>query len=187
MEIGSKTFQEFVDDQLTNFCIVVTGAGGSLEDWVNGIDGELKHSSITSANNCFIRAYTLSDNILGKEGRVDLVLVFDPAAKPDMGKMAIWRIGWQGGISWAEDFIANYGKQYGWRADEDEPDEDEIPKPFVQLTGNDGNVFGIIGACSKALKRAGQEEKSKEFTTKAFNAGSYEAVLSLAMEYCDVA
>jgi hypothetical protein len=62
-----------------------------------------------------------------------------------------------------------------------------VSKPFVQLTGRDSNAFSIIGACSKALKRAGQEDKAKEFTTKAFNAASYEAILSLAMEYCYVA
>lgn len=28
-------------------------------------------------------------------------------------------------------------------------------KPKVKLTGTDGNVFSIIGAVSKALKRAG--------------------------------
>jgi hypothetical protein len=60
-------------------------------------------------------------------------------------------------------------------------------KPFVQLTGEDGNVFIIIGRCSKALKRAGQADKAKEFTDKAFAAGSYDEVLQLAMTYCDVA
>jgi hypothetical protein len=60
-------------------------------------------------------------------------------------------------------------------------------KPFVQLSGEDGNVFGIIGRCSKALKRAGLEDKAKEFTTKAFASESYDEVLRLAMEYCEVA
>ena len=62
----------------------------------------------------------------------------------------------------------------------------DIGKPYVQLSGEDGNVFSIIGRCSKALKRAGQEEKAKEFTDKAFGAGSYDEVLRLAMEYCYV-
>jgi len=59
-------------------------------------------------------------------------------------------------------------------------------KPEVQLTGEDGNVFNVIGRVSGALKRAGLPEKAKEFTTKAFSAGSYDEVLRLAMEYCEV-
>lgn len=59
-------------------------------------------------------------------------------------------------------------------------------KPFVQLTGQDGNVFIIISRVSGALKKDGQTDKAKEFTDKAFSAGSYDEVLQLAMEYCDV-
>ena len=62
----------------------------------------------------------------------------------------------------------------------------EIKKPFVQLTGEDGNVFSIIACVSKALNRVGQEDKAEEFRTKAFNAESYDAVLRLAMAYCKV-
>jgi hypothetical protein len=60
-------------------------------------------------------------------------------------------------------------------------------KPYVQLSGEDGNVFSIIGRCPKALKRAGQADKAGEFSTKAMSASSYDEVLRLAMEYCDVA
>lgn len=130
MEIGRKTFQEFVEDSKTNFSIVVLGAGAPLEEWVNGINGELKQSSITDAENCFTRAYTLSNNVLGAKGRCDLVLVFDPAVKPDMGKMALWRVGWNGAIGWTDDFIANHGADYGYAAaDEDGEDEQDVELP----------------------------------------------------------
>ena len=61
------------------------------------------------------------------------------------------------------------------------------PKPFVQLSGEDGNAFSIIGRCGGALKKAGQADKAKEFKDKAFASDSYDEVLRLAMEYCDVA
>ena len=63
----------------------------------------------------------------------------------------------------------------------------DLGKPFVQLTGEDGNVFSIIGRVSGALKKAGEDGKAKEFTEKAFESKSYNAVLRLATEYCDVA
>jgi hypothetical protein len=186
MEITTKTFQEFVTDQEEHFSIVVLGAGAPLEGWVNGIAGELKESSILPTEKCFTRAYTLSGNILGRKGRCDLVLVFDSEANPDMGKMALWRIGWKGSIEWTEDFIANHGNDYGAIAPEEEDDED-TSKPIVKLTGEDGNVFSIIGSVSGALKKAGQADKAKEFIEKAFESENYDAVLRLATEYCEVA
>lgn len=61
-----------------------------------------------------------------------------------------------------------------------------MDKPTVQLTGEDGNVFSIIGRVSKALKRAGQADKAKEFTEKAFASGSYGEVLQLCMDYVEI-
>jgi hypothetical protein len=61
-----------------------------------------------------------------------------------------------------------------------------MDRPYVQLTGEDGNVFSIIGKVSKALKRFGTPDKASEFRSKAMNAGSYDEVLCLAMDYCEV-
>jgi hypothetical protein len=59
-------------------------------------------------------------------------------------------------------------------------------KPTVQLSGEDGNAFFVIGRCSQALRKAGLEEDAKEFREKCLNAASYDEVLRLAMKYCDV-
>ena len=61
-----------------------------------------------------------------------------------------------------------------------------MEKPVVQLSGEDGNVFSIIGRVSKALKRAGQADKAKEFSEKAMNSQSYDAVLQLCFDYVEV-
>lgn len=62
----------------------------------------------------------------------------------------------------------------------------EADRPKVQLSENDGNVYGIIGKCKDALSRAGLKEKAAEFRQKALSAKSYDEVLTLAMEYCEV-
>jgi len=62
-----------------------------------------------------------------------------------------------------------------------------VEKPECQLTGQDGNVFSIIGRVSKTLKKAGMPEKAKEFTEKAFKSGSYDEVLRLCSDYVEVA
>lgn len=61
-----------------------------------------------------------------------------------------------------------------------------MDKPTVKLIGEDGNVFAIIGAVSKALKRAGQPEKAEEFRKRAFASESYGKVLTLMQEYVEV-
>ena len=61
-----------------------------------------------------------------------------------------------------------------------------MEKPTCKLIGTDGNVFSIIGKVSAVLKRAGQADKAKEFTEKAFNAGSYDEVLAMLDDYVEV-
>ena len=62
-------------------------------------------------------------------------------------------------------------------------DEAKADKPVCKLVGTDGNVFSIIGKVSKTLKRAGQQDRAKEFTSKAFKAKSYDEVLAMLFDY----
>jgi len=60
-------------------------------------------------------------------------------------------------------------------------------KPKVKLSEQNGNVFNLMGICSRALRDMGQGEKVKEMTNKITQtAKSYEEALSIMMEYCDV-
>jgi len=61
-----------------------------------------------------------------------------------------------------------------------------MDKPECQLTGEDGNVFAIIGRVAKTLTRAGQRDRAAEFRTKAMEQTSYDAVLRLCFDYVDV-
>lgn len=56
-------------------------------------------------------------------------------------------------------------------------------KPVV--TGPvDGNAFAIIGAVTKALRRAGQADKIDEFVGRA-KEGDYDNLLAVAQEYVE--
>lgn len=55
----------------------------------------------------------------------------------------------------------------------------------VQLVGNDGNAFAILGAVSKALKRAGENDAVAEFYAEA-TSGDYDHLLATAAEYVNV-
>lgn len=59
-------------------------------------------------------------------------------------------------------------------------------KPVAKLVGQDGNVFNLIGICTKALKRAGLYDQAKEMQEKCFQAESYHHAISIMGEYCDL-
>lgn len=63
---------------------------------------------------------------------------------------------------------------------------DPKTKPEVKLSGKDGNVFNLIGLCSKALKKAGQTDEAEQMVGECFKAGSYDEALQIMMKYCDV-
>jgi hypothetical protein len=64
---------------------------------------------------------------------------------------------------------------------------EEKPKPVVQLTGTDGNVFSIIGACTQAARRAGWTvAEVSGLRERLMGAGSYDGVLQQAMRELDV-
>jgi hypothetical protein len=65
-------------------------------------------------------------------------------------------------------------------------EEVEADKPQVQLTGTDGNVFALLGLCTRALRKAGQADQAKELAEKVMASGSYDEALALMAEYCEV-
>jgi hypothetical protein len=58
-------------------------------------------------------------------------------------------------------------------------------KPKVQLVGQDGNVFNLLGICVRALKKAGQHEKVQELQKRVWECGSYDEALSTMLEYVE--
>jgi len=64
--------------------------------------------------------------------------------------------------------------------------EDIKTKPFIQLSGEDGNAFFIMGRAMKALRKAGYtEEEIKQYETEA-TSGDYDNLLAVTMRWCDV-
>lgn len=60
-----------------------------------------------------------------------------------------------------------------------------FPEVEVELVGQDGNAFAILGAVSKALRRAGHEEAVQEFMDEA-TSGDYDHLLQTAMDFVEV-
>ena len=59
-------------------------------------------------------------------------------------------------------------------------------KPALQLSGEDGNAFSIIGRAIRALKDAGYSAAEVEEYRKDAMSGDYDHVLQTTMKWCDV-
>jgi len=66
--------------------------------------------------------------------------------------------------------------------------EKEMPKfdVDVQLVGRDGNAFAIMGAVSKALRRAGATAEEIAKYREESTSGDYDNLLRVAMEWVRV-
>ena len=58
-------------------------------------------------------------------------------------------------------------------------------KPKAQIIGADGNVFNLMGICSRALKNAGYRDESNEMINRITNSKSYDEALAIMCEYID--
>lgn len=63
---------------------------------------------------------------------------------------------------------------------------DELIKPDVQLIGKDGNAFSILSTVKKALREAGNSKEVIEAYDKQAMFGSYDHMLQVSMEFCNV-
>ena len=58
-------------------------------------------------------------------------------------------------------------------------------KPKMQLIGQDGNIFAIMGRASRLLKSSGQGEKAKEMRDRVMSCDSYQKALNIVSEYVE--
>jgi len=64
--------------------------------------------------------------------------------------------------------------------------EVKYPEVRVQLVGNDGNAFAIMGAVSSALRRAGVNREEIDQYKKESMSGDYDNLLRTAMKWVEV-
>jgi len=111
---------------LKQFGIVITGAGGELNEWATGIGEMLFNENITSDMNAFSQFGLILGNVAGSAGRTDAYFLFSESSSPKVGMLAMWRIKF-GDCSWIDDFCVNFGVEYGANpmSDEDDYDQDD--------------------------------------------------------------
>jgi hypothetical protein len=63
---------------------------------------------------------------------------------------------------------------------------DDLIRPEVRLTDGDGNAGSVIGACVRALRRAGNTPEVIQAFRREAMSGDYDHVLETAITYCEV-
>ena len=98
----------------------------------------------------------------------------------DMGKLAMWRLQTHGQFAgtWLSDYVPN-------RLGGFVPAEPKPQKPRMELLGQDGNIFGIMGQASRLLKRAGMKEQADEMFNRVTACGDYHEALNIISEYVE--
>ena len=153
--------------------LILQGCGGDPQEWVDGINGLLTDAGILLDGSRFENVSSFQH-----DGVTCLLFPFE-GTKLDLGKFAMWRLQTHGQFSgtWLSDYVPN---RLGGFEKEQAPQ-----KPQMELLGQDGNIFGIMGRASRLLKRAGQHEQSDEMVSRVTACGDYYEALNIISEYVE--
>jgi hypothetical protein len=66
-----------------------------------------------------------------------------------------------------------------------EPTQPRYPDIFVQLTGEDGNAFAILGRTTRALRQAGLDQDEIDQYHAEATSGDYDHLLQTTMRWVD--
>lgn len=155
--------------------LILQGRGGSIDEWVDGINDLLTESEILldgtkfKAENCCV---------FENEGLTNLMFAFSEDVKLDMGKLAMWRLQTHEnfGGKWLSDYVDN---RLGGFVDKQQ-------KPDCKLIGEDGNIFNLMGIASKTLRQNGMAEQAVEMRDRICASGSYGEALCIIGDYVNI-
>ena len=154
--------------------LILQGCGGDLSEWQNGINDMLTEEGILLEGTRFENVQSFQ-----RGGITNLLFPFDDSVKLNMGALAMWRINNYGRFdgTWLSDYVENHLGGFL----HDQPSKQ---KPVMNLVGEDGNIFSILGRGSKLLRQAGQAKEAEEMTNRMMNdAKSYGEALKIISEY----
>lgn len=159
--------------------LILQGCGGSLDEWVDGINDLLTESEILlggtkfKAENCCV---------FENEGLTNLMFPFSEDVKLDMDKLSMWRLQTHGnfGGKWLSDYVDN--RLGGFLSEE----MAEKKKPDCKLLGTDGNIFNLMGIASRTLRENGMTEEATEMCTRIRASDSYNSALCIIGDYVNI-
>lgn len=159
--------------------LILQGCGGSIDEWVDGINDLLTGSEILLGGIKF-----KAENCCGFENEdlTCLLLPFSEDVRLDMGRLAMWRLQTHEnfGGEWLSDYVNN--KLGGFLSEETA----ERKKPYCKLIGEDGNIFNLMGIASRTLRQNGMAEQAVEMRDRICASGSYGEALCIIGDYVNI-
>ena len=191
--------------------LILQGCGGPLQEWVDGINELFTEAGILLDGSRFesVSVFQHGDltNLLFPFEGVELAI-------GKLAMWRIQTHGQFGG-TWLSDFVVaksapsvsaygensvrslapplpmrpaslgshgdpNFNRLGGFISQEQAPQ-----KPKMELLGQDGNIFGIMGRASRLLKQAGMKEQSDEMISRVTACGDYNKALNIISEYVE--
>ena len=155
--------------------LVLQGCGGSAQEWVDGINELFTEAGILLDGSVF---QSENVSVFQHDGHTNMLFPFEDV-KLDMGRLAMWRLQTHEtfGGTWLSDYVPN--RLGGF------VHEQAQQKPQMQLLGEDGNIFAILGRASRLLNRAGMKAPSEEMFQRVTACGDYYEALNIISEYVD--
>lgn len=155
--------------------LVLQGCGGDLREWVTGINGLLEERGIFEKGAGFREAQMFRNLDL-----TNLLLPFTEEQKPDMGKLAMWRLETYStfGGMWLSDYVENRLGGYIQAQTRQKPD--------CPLIGQNGNIFNLMGIASQTLRENGMAEEAKKMQKEITQCESYGTALNVIGQYVNI-
>lgn len=156
--------------------LILLDCGGSLDEWVDGINGMLTEDGILLDGTRFHDCSTFEN-----EGTTCLLFPFSDDVKFNVGKLAMWRLQTRGnfGGTWLSDYVPN---RLGGFVSSTE----KAQKPDCPLIGQDGNIFNLMGIASRTLRQNGLNDQAKEMCDRIYQSDSYHKALDIIGEYVNI-
>ena len=154
--------------------LILQGCGGSIDEWVDGINDMLTKEGVLLDGTQFHDCSTFEH-----DGVTCLLFPFKEDVKLDVGKLAVWRLQTHGnfGGTWLSDYVPN--RLGGFVAE-------QAPKPDCPLIGEDGNIFNLMGIASRTLRQNGLADQAKEMCARIRESGDYYEALGIIGEYVNI-
>ena len=159
--------------------LILQGCGGSLDEWVDGVNDMLTEDGILQDGTKFHDCSAFEH-----DGVTCLLFPFKDDVKLDVGKLAMWRLRTYGqfGGTWLSDYVPN---RLGGFIVKDQA-ADKTQKPDCPLIGQDGNIFNLMGIASRTLRENGLEDRAKEMCVRIRESGDYYEALGVIGEYVNI-
>ena len=159
--------------------LILQGCGGSLDEWVDGINDMLTESGILLGGTKF-----KAENCCAFENEdlTCLLLPFSEDVRLDMGRLAMWRLQSHEvfGGTWLSDYVDN--RLSGFLSEETAEKKNPDCKPI----GEDGNIFNLMGIASRTLRQNGMADEAVEMRDRIRESDSYDEALCIIGEYVNI-